>query len=158
MTNSPNYITPQGLQNLRDELKKLLYGERPVVVKTVTWAASLGDRSENADYQYGKRRLREIDRRIHVLQKRIETAQAVDPRQQTTDQIKFGAIVILEDEKERRVSYQIVGQDETDPQSGKISWDSPVAKSLMHKRVGDQVVVRRPKGEIEFEVVGIKYM
>lgn len=158
MSNSPNYITPRGLQKLKDELKKLLHEERPLVVKTVTWAASLGDRSENADYQYGKRRLREIDRRIHFLQKRIEAAHVVDPLQQNSEQIKFAATVILEDEEGQRVTYQIVGQDETDPVSGRISWDSPVAKALMNRRVGDLVTVQRPKGDIEFEVVGIQYI
>lgn len=156
MKSERNYITPQGLQKLKDELKKLLYEERPGIVKVVTWAASLGDRSENADYQYGKARLKEIDGRIHFLQKRLEIAHVVDVTNEKSETIQFGATVTITNE-DGTVVYKIVGEDESDPKQGWISWVSPIAKSLLGKKQGDWVVVKRPKGEIEYEVVTIEY-
>ncbi|WP_419798620.1 MAG: transcription elongation factor GreB [Terasakiella sp.] len=154
----PNYITPQGLQTLKDEKHQLWSVERSEVVKVVTWAAGNGDRSENADYQYGKRRLREIDRRVRFLTKRIEAAVVVNPEEQTNrDQIFFGAFVIYENEREEKVSVRIVGEDEVDSTNGLISWISPVARALMKARVGDLVTVKTPKGDEELEILEIRY-
>lgn len=155
---TPNYMTPEGFQKLKNELHQLLHVERPKIVKTVQWAASLGDRSENADYIYGKRRMREIDRRIRFLEKRLEYALVIDPKEQTSNhKVQFGGTVTLEDEDGEQVQYQIVGMDESDPQKKRISWQSPLAKSLLGKEVGDMVLVRRPKGEIEYEIIQIEY-
>ncbi|WP_417822068.1 transcription elongation factor GreB [Terasakiella sp.] len=154
----PNYITPQGLQTLKDEKHQLWSVERSEVVKVVTWAAGNGDRSENADYQYGKRRLREIDRRVRFLTKRIEAAVVVNPEEQTNrDQIFFGAFVVYENEREEKVSVRIVGEDEVDSTNGLISWISPVARALMKARVGDLVTVKTPKGDDELEILEIRY-
>jgi len=154
----PNYITPQGLQKLKDEKHQLWSVERSEVVKVVTWAAGNGDRSENADYQYGKRRLREIDRRVRFLTKRIEAAVVVNPDEQTNrDQIFFGAFVTYENEREEKVSIRIVGEDEVDSSNGLISWISPVARALMKARVGDLVTVKTPKGDDELEILEIRY-
>ncbi|GGF52946.1 transcription elongation factor GreB [Terasakiella brassicae] len=154
----PNYITPQGLQTLKDEKHQLWSVERSEVVKVVTWAAGNGDRSENADYQYGKRRLREIDRRVRFLTKRIEAAVVVNPEEQTNrDQIFFGAFVVYENDREEKVSIRIVGEDEVDSTNGLISWISPVARALMKARVGDLVTVKTPKGDDELEILEIRY-
>jgi transcription elongation factor GreB len=154
----PNYITPQGLQALKDEKHQLWSVERSEVVKVVTWAAGNGDRSENADYQYGKRRLREIDRRVRFLTKRIEAAIVVNPQEQTNrDQVFFGAYVTYENEREEKVSIRIVGEDEVDSTNGLISWISPVARALNKARVGDLVTVKTPKGEEELEILEIRY-
>ncbi|WP_135080163.1 transcription elongation factor GreB [Terasakiella sp. SH-1] len=154
----PNYITPAGLQVLKDEKHELWSVERPRVVKVVSWAAGNGDRSENADYQYGKKRLREIDRRVRFLTKRIEAAVVVKPEEQTNrDQIFFGATVVYENEREEKVCVRIVGEDEVDSTQGLISWVSPVARALNKARVGDLVTVRTPKGEEELEVLEISY-
>lgn len=153
-----NYITPEGLRRLQDELRHLKTVERPKVVEIVSWAASLGDRSENADYQYGKRRLREIDRRVRFLRKRLERAQVVDPAAQTRrDQVFFGATVTYAREDDSEVTVTIVGIDEADTARGRISWVSPVARALLGKRVGDLVRVRTPQGTEEIEVVAIRY-
>lgn len=154
---SPNYITPLGLQKLKDELRGLISSERPSVVATVAWAASNGDRSENADYIYGKRRLREIDRRIGLLTKKIEEAQVVDPKSQSGDRVLFGATVTVEDENGEKKSYSIVGSDETVPETGRISWQSPLAKALLGKREGDEAVIKRPTGEWIVEIVHVEY-
>lgn len=151
-----NYITPAGAQRLRDELGQLLNTERPKLVETIAWAASNGDRSENADYIYGKRRLREIDKRIRFLSKRLEVAEVVDPQKQPKDRVLFGATVYVEDEDGMQKVYQIVGVDETDAKNGKISWTSPVGKALLQARVGDSVVLQTPKGESELEVLKIE--
>lgn len=153
------YITAAGAEALRAELKHLLHTERPKVTAEVSHAASLGDRSENADYIYGKRRLREIDRRLHFLQKRIEKLTVVDPKEQKdASKIYFGATVSLENEEDgSKVSYQLVGPDETDLKTGKISVDSPVGRALLGKQRGDSVTVARPKGEVDFTVTLIKY-
>lgn len=155
--NGLNYITPQGLQKLKDELEYLIKEDRPTVVKTVAWAASNGDRSENADYIYGKRRLREIDKRMGWLTKRIEAAEVVDPKELKSEKVVFGATVSLEDEEGEVKTYQIVGEDEIDTSKGKISWKSPVAKALLNKQVGDEVKIRRPKGDSWVEIVKLEY-
>lgn len=154
----PNYITPEGFQTLLDEKNHLWSVERPEVVRVVAWAAGNGDRSENADYQYGKKRLREIDRRVRFLTKRIEAAKVVDPASQTNRaQVFFGASVVYENDRGEEVSIRIVGEDEVDSTQGKISWVSPVARALTKARVGDFVTVRTPKGDDELEVLAIQY-
>ncbi len=154
------YITRAGAEKLRAELKHLLTVERPKVTAEVSFAASLGDRSENAEYIYGKKRLREIDRRLRFLDKRLEKLTVVDPKEhKDTSKIFFGATVSLENEEDgSKVSYQLVGPDETDLKSGKISVDSPVGRALLGKRAGEVVTVNRPKGEVDFAVVAIKYV
>lgn len=147
MNQDKNYITPAGLQKLKSELEELLHKERPKVVATVAWAASNGDRSENADYQYGKKRLREIDRRVGFLTDRIEKAEIVDPTKVSTKQIFFAATVTISNEDGEEIEYQIVGEDETDVTSGKISWKSPVAKALLGKKVGDEITIKKPHGD-----------
>ncbi|MBF0107049.1 MAG: transcription elongation factor GreB [Deltaproteobacteria bacterium] len=151
-------MTPLGLKKIQDELQHLLHIERPQIVKTVSWAAALGDRSENADYIYGKRRLREIDSRIRFLQKRLDNIDVVDPATVKSDKISFGATVTIEDEEGKAATYQIVGADEFNVSEGKISWQSPLAKSLIGKKVGDEVIVNRPKGNSTVIVTGIKYI
>lgn len=155
--NFKNYITPAGAARLKAELRKLLYQDRPELVQVIQWAASNGDRSENGDYIYGKRRLREIDRRIRFLTRRLEIAVIVDPAQQKADRVLFGARVTLQDEEERKKVYQIVGIDETDVKNGRISWISPLAKALLNAKVGEVVTLRTPKGEEELEVLSIFY-
>lgn len=155
--NSKNYITPEGALKLKSELHFLLNEERPKLVQTVQWAASNGDRSENADYIYGKRRLREIDRRIRFLQKRLEAAFIVDPSTQKSDRILFGATVKIQDENLAEKKYTIVGEDEIDAKNGRISWRSPVAKAMMNSKKGDVVTVRTPQGEIELEILDVVY-
>jgi transcription elongation factor GreB len=152
-----NYMTPAGAERMRSELKKLLYGDRPEVVKTVSWAASNGDRSENGDYIYGKRRLREIDRRIRFLTKRLESAEVIDPATQSSDRVLFGATVTVQDEEGKKRTYRIVGIDEAQPGEGQISWISPLAKALLNARKGDAILFRSPKGEEELEVLEILY-
>lgn len=144
---SKNYITPEGFEKLRAEYHELIAVERPKVVETVTWAASNGDRSENADYQYGKRRLRQIDGRLHFLQRRIEAAEVIDPKTLKSDKVIFGAKVTIEDEDGEQHTYQIVGEDELDIKLNKISWKSPVAKALLGKRLDDEVKIYKPAGE-----------
>ncbi|OVE80874.1 transcription elongation factor GreB [bacterium K02(2017)] len=159
MSLSPlNYITPEGLSKLQEELQQLLHKERPSVVKVVSWAAAQGDRSENADYIYGKKRLREIDRRIRFLQSRLDNIEIVDPKLVKMDKISFGATVSLEDEDGNKLKYKIVGVDEFDVSKGKISWKSPLGKSLMGKKVGDEVMFKRPKGNAEVLVIKIEYI
>lgn len=157
MTEKKNYITPQGFEKLRSEYSELLNVERPKVVEVVAWAASNGDRSENADYQYGKRRLREIDRRLHFLKNRIEDAEVIDPGQIKTDQVVFGATVTLENESGEQVSYQIVGEDEIEIKEKKISWKSPVARAVLGKRVDDEVKVIKPGGDELMIVIAVEY-
>ncbi len=154
-----NYITPRGFKRLQDEMKQLLGVERPKVVEIVHWAAGNGDRSENGDYIYGKRRLREIDRRIRFLTKRIESAEVVDPaRQKNHDQVFFGATVTYRNlETETEHSVTIVGVDEVDAARGQVSWVSPIAKALLKARKSDTAQVRTPQGPELIEVVGIRY-
>ena len=153
-----NYITPGGHARIREELDHLLRTERPHVVEVVHWAASNGDRSENGDYIYGKRRLREIDRRIRFLTRRLDLAEVVDPaRQENADQVFFGATVTLCDELGAEQTYQIVGVDETDFARGRISWVSPLARALLKAREGDAVRFLSPAGWREVEVLAIEY-
>ena len=154
-----NYITPEGFAALQAEFHQLYKVERPEVVRTVSWAASNGDRSENGDYIYGKRRLRQIDGRCKHLMKRMDLAEIVDAsRQQHLEKIYFGAWVTLfnlSDESE--TTYRIVGKDEIEPNKGYISWVSPLAKAVLGKGLGDTVKVITPSGEGEFEVIDIRY-
>jgi transcription elongation factor GreB len=153
----PIYLTPEGAKKLADELKHLLHVERPRVVQEVADAAAQGDRSENAEYTYGKKRLREIDRRIRFLTKRLEQAEVVRHEELKNDSVRFGAIVELEDENGKTSTYQVVGPDEADPSKGRISFRSPLGESLMKRKVGDVITVRRPAGEIEVEIKAIRY-
>lgn len=157
MPQKKNYITPSGAQRMRDELHHLLYEERPKMTATVSWAAANGDRSENADYIYGKKRLREIDKRIRFLEKRIEAFDIVDPSKTKSEKVLFGATVTVEDEEGDEKIYQIVGIDEADASQNKISWISPLAKALLQKRVGDLASFKSPKGHRELEVLDIQY-
>lgn len=152
-----NYITPKGLKVLQDELHQLSRVERPEVTKTVAWAASNGDRSENADYLYGKKRLREIDKRVRFLLKRIELSVVVDPSGQEADKVQFGATVVIGDEDGTMRTFSIVGVDEIDTGRGLISWRSPIGSSLIGKEVGDTIDVRTPKGVISYEIIEIIY-
>jgi transcription elongation factor GreB len=153
-----NYITPGGYRKLQDELEVLWKVERPELVKTVTWAASNGDRSENGDYIYGKKRLREIDRRVRFLRKRLEQAEVVDPaRRGECDQVYFGATVTVCDDDGCLSSYCIVGVDEADVSRGHISWVSPLARALLKLRVGEVAMLRTPNGASELEVQTVIY-
>ena len=151
-----NYITPAGYARLEAELRRLVEIERPEVVKTVAWAASLGDRSENADYIYGKRRLREIDRRVRFLIKRLESAEVVRSAGRDTDQVFFGATVKVKG-KDGVKEVTIVGVDEVDPAHGRVSWVSPIAKALIKAREGDSVTLRTPAGEDKLEILEVTY-
>lgn len=153
-----NYITPAGYRRLRDELLHLIDEERPEVVKLVSWAASNGDRSENGDYIYGKRRLREIDRRIRFLTKRLDLAEVVDSsRQENIDQVFFGATVDYATEDGGEHTVTIVGVDEVDLDKGHVSWISPVARALLKARIGDQVTLHTPVGPEPIDVLDVKY-
>jgi len=153
-----NYITPAGLERLRDELHALWNVERLKVVEVVSWAAGNGDRSENGDYIYGKKRLREIDRRVRFLRKRIEIAETVDPKRQTSrDRVFFGATVTYADSHDRERTVRIVGVDEARSEFGEISWVSPVARALLKAEEGDVVEVRTPGGGEELEILEIRY-
>ena len=153
-----NYLTPLGYAALREELAHLMNDERPAMVKIVSWAASNGDRSENGDYLYGKKRLREIDRRMRFLTKRLELAEIVDPAAQTKrDQVFFGATVLYVNQDGEEHHVTIVGVDEAEPLQGKISWVSPVARALTKSRVGDVVTLRTPGGIEELDILEINY-
>jgi transcription elongation factor GreB len=153
-----NYITPQGYQRIREELLQLIDTERPEVVKIVHWAASNGDRSENGDYIYGKRRLREIDRRIRFLTKRLDLAEVVDPSiHHGSDQVFFGATVTYLNGAGTEQTITIVGIDELDPLKGKISWVSPVARALTKSREGDVITLTTPAGIDELEILSVTY-
>jgi transcription elongation factor GreB len=153
-----NYITPQGYAALRAELLHLLDVERPKVVEAVAWAASNGDRSENGDYLYGKKRLREIDRRIRFLTKRLDAAEVVDPASRPpTDQVFFGATVRYADSAGREQEITIVGIDEVDPARGRVSWISPIARALTKAREGDSVPLRTPAGIETLEILDVRY-
>ncbi len=153
-----NYITPKGAEALQDELKELKHDERPKLVETIAWAASNGDRSENADYIYGKRRLREIDRRIEFLLKRLSIVELIEPSTVKSDKILFGATVTILDEQENKKTYKIIGVDEINLDRSEISWKSPIGSALLNKKVGDIVTVVTPKGERELEIVKIVYI
>jgi len=155
---SKNYITSAGYARLRSELRALDEVERPELVKTVAWAASNGDRSDNADYQYGKKRLREIERRIRFLVKRLEIAEVVDPRDHPEqDRVFFGATVTYRDAGGAQRTVSIVGTDEVDPARGRVSWVSPIARALLKARGGDAVKLRTPAGDELLEVLAIRY-
>ena len=154
----PRFITPEGFKRLREEYEALFAVERPKIVEIVSWAASLGDRSENADYLYGKRRLREIDRRLAHLARVLKSAEVVDPAgQQARDQVRFGATVELADEDDNRRTVTIVGDDESDASAGRIGWSAPVARALVGAKVGEERTVRLPAGEKSYEIVSIRY-
>lgn len=153
-----NYVTPQGFARMQEELRQLARIERPKVVETVAWAAGNGDRSENGDYIYGKQRLREIDRRIRFLTKRLEIAQVVDPREQKNrDQVFFGASVCYVNSKGVENQITIVGIDEADSSAGRVSWVSPIARALLKAREGDTVELATPNGPEAIEVIAITY-
>jgi transcription elongation factor GreB len=154
----PNYITPDGFAALRARYEELVSGERPKLVETVSWAAGNGDRSENGDYIYGKRRLREIDRELGWLSRRIKAARVVDPRsQQDVSTVLFGATVTLADEHDARRVVTIVGDDEAQAGEGRIGWNSPIARAVRGASLGDLRRVSLPSGEIEYEILDISY-
>lgn len=158
MNKEKNYITPRGLKRLQDELHQLTRIERPEVTKTVAWAASNGDRSENADYIYGKKRMREIDKRVRFLTARIELAVVVDPESVKSNKVQFGATVTISDEddgEEKTVS--IVGVDEIATSKNQISWRSPLGSSLIGKQVGDTILLKIPAGTKSYEIIEIVY-
>jgi transcription elongation factor GreB len=152
-----NYITPAGFKRLTDELMKLQKIDRPKVVQEVSDAAAQGDRSENAEYIYGKRKLREIDRRMRFLGKRIDAAVVIDPKQKRGDKIFFGATVVVEDDEGDELTYQLVGEDEIDVTRKRISWRSPIGSALLGKSVDDDVRVKTPAGVKSFTVVEVRY-
>ena len=153
----PNYLTPEGAKKLSEELDQLMRVQRPKVVGEVAEAAAQGDRSENAEYIYGKKRLREIDRRVRFLTKRLESAVVVRPGEVGGDRVRFGARVELRDENGKVSRYLLVGPDEASPSEGKLSFQSPVGKALLNKTVGDVITVHRPIGEIEVEITKVSY-
>jgi transcription elongation factor GreB len=153
----PRYITPQGLARIRAEYDELFASERPKLVETIAWAAANGDRSENGDYIYGRKKLREIDRRLGHLAKVKKAAKVVDPATQSTDQVRFGATVELADEDDARRTVTIVGDDEADASAGLIGWSAPLSRALIGARIGDERIVRLPAGEKSYEVIGIDY-
>jgi transcription elongation factor GreB len=156
---SKNYLTPAGYARLNAEFNELWTVERPRLVETIAWAASNGDRSENGDYLYGKKRLREVDRRIRFLSKRIEHAEVVDPAtREATDQVFFGATVTVADAGGHEATYAIVGIDEADAARGRIAWISPMARALLKAREGDVVSVQTPEGRREVEIVEVRYV
>ena len=154
----PRFITPQGFARIRAEYEQLFGSERPKLVDTIAWAAGNGDRSENGDYIYGRKRLREIDRRLSYLSKVMKTAKVVDPaRQEQRDSVRFGAIVELADEEDDRRILTLVGEDEADASNGHISWAAPIARALIGAKVGDERIVRLPAGEKSYEILSIRY-
>ena len=152
-----NYITPAGYARLKAELKQLVEVERPGVVRTVAWAASNGDRSENGDYLYGKKRLREIDRRVRFLIKRLENAEVVDNAGRDADQVFFGARVTVRSRGGEERALTIVGADEVDPARGRVTWLSPVARALLKARAGDVVRLETPGGAERLEILEVRY-
>jgi transcription elongation factor GreB len=158
MSDRPRFITAEGFARIRTEYEQLFGTERPKLVETISWAAGNGDRSENGDYIYGRKRLREIDRRLGYLSKVMKNAKVVDPAAQPDrDVVRFGATVELADEEDARRILTLVGDDEADAGSGRIAWGSPMARALVGARVGDERVVRLPAGEKSWEVVAIRY-
>jgi transcription elongation factor GreB len=152
-----NYITPAGLRRLTDEVTRLWKVERPKLVETIAWAASNGDRSENGDYIYGKRRLREIDRRIRFLNQRIDSAVVVDNAGKDHEKVYFGATVTVTDESGAKRTVSIVGVDESDASRGRVSWVSPIATALLKGAVGDVVTLKTPRGSEELEILDVRY-
>lgn len=158
MADKPNYITPAGFRRLREEYEALFGTERPKLVETISWAAGNGDRSENGDYIYGRKKLREIDRRLGWLAKRMKAATVLDPaQQQDQGRVFFGAVVTLADEDDNRRELTLVGEDEADAAAGRISWNSPIARAIRGAGVGDLRHVTLPSGEKELEIVSIQY-
>jgi transcription elongation factor GreB len=158
MADAPNYITPSGYRRLREEYEALFAVERPKLVETISWAAGNGDRSENGDYIYGRKRLREIDRRIDWLSKRMAAANVLDPANQPDrSRVYFGATVTLLDEQDEERIVTLVGDDEADAGSGRVGWNSPIARAVRGAAVGDVRRVQLPSGEKEFEIVAIDY-
>jgi transcription elongation factor GreB len=152
------FITPAGFGRIRDEYERLFADERPKLVEVISWAAANGDRSENGDYIYGRKKLREIDRRLGYLSKVMKEAKLVDPASQPSrDQVRFGAMIELADENDERRTLTIVGDDEADASAGHIGWSAPLARALVGARVGEERVVRLPAGEKSYEVVRIDY-
>jgi transcription elongation factor GreB len=154
---SSRYITPEGFQRLQRELDELWKVERPRVTREVSAAAELGDRSENAEYIYGKRRLREIDRRIRFLSKRLDELTVVRPEPARAGRAYFGARVTVEDDEGKRATYQIVGPDESDPAGGRISMESPLGRALLGREEGDEVQVERPRGRVTLAVLAVRW-
>jgi transcription elongation factor GreB len=155
---SPRFITPEGFARIRAEYEELFCVERPKLVETIAWAAANGDRSENGDYIYGRKRLRELDRRLSHLSKIMKAAKVVDPAGQSArDQVRFGATVELADEQDNRRRVTIVGDDEADATASRIGWSAPLSRALIGARVGDERVVRLPAGEKSYEVMRISY-
>lgn len=152
-----SYITPAGAAKLTAELRRLFEIERPKTVAEVATAAAHGDRSENAEYKYGKLRLKDIDRRLHFLQKRLDSVEVVDPKTQSGSVVFFGATVEVEARDGKRSRYQLVGEDESAPEHGRVSYLSPVGRALLRRKVGDLVVLSRPAGDVELELVAIFY-
>jgi transcription elongation factor GreB len=158
MSDRPRFITPEGFARIRAEYDQLFGTERPKLVETISWAAGNGDRSENGDYIYGRKRLREIDRRLGYLSKVMKNAKVVDPAgQQDRSVVRFGATVELADEEDSRRTLTLVGDDEADAGAGRIAWGSPIARALVGARVGDERIVRLPAGEKGYEVMAITY-
>ena len=158
MTDRPNYITPAGYAALRTEYDQLFATERPALVETISWAAGNGDRSENGDYIYGRKRLREIDRRLGCLARRMKAAKVVDPAQASDrERVFFGATVTIADEDDARRTLTLVGDDETDASGGCIGWNAPIARALRGAAVGDLRKVTLPAGERDYEVIAITY-
>jgi len=154
----PRFITPDGFARIRSEYEELFSVERPKLVETIAWAAANGDRSENGDYIYGRKRLRELDRRLSHLSRIMKAAKVVDPASQSSrDQVRFGATVELADEDDNRRTLTIIGDDEADASSARIGWSAPLARALVGARVGDERVVRLPSGEKSYEIVAIRY-
>jgi transcription elongation factor GreB len=153
----PRFITPEGFARIRTEYEELLGTERPKLVETISWAAANGDRSENGDYIYGRKRLREVDRRLSHLSRIMKAAKVIDPAKQVTDQVRFGATVELADEDGNRRVVTIVGDDEANASAGRIGWSAPLARALVGARVGAARIVQLPAGEKSYEVVAICY-
>ena len=158
MAGPPRYITPDGFARVRAEYEELFSIERPKLVETISWAAANGDRSENGDYIYGRKRLRELDRRLSHLSRIMKAAKVVDPATQAArDQVRFGATVELADKDDERRTLTIVGDDEADAAVGRIGWSAPLSRALIGARVGDERIVRLPAGEKSYEVMEIRY-
>lgn len=154
----PRFITPQGFAGVRAEYEELFGIERPKLVETIAWAAANGDRSENGDYIYGRKKLREIDRRLSHLSRIMKAAKVVDPASQSSrDQVRFGATIELADEEDKRRILTIVGDDEADAATGRVGWSAPISRALIGARVGDERTVRLPAGEKSYEVMTIRY-
>ena len=154
----PRFITPEGFARIRSEYEELFGVERPKLVETIAWAAANGDRSENGDYIYGRKRLRELDRRLSHLSRIMKAAKIVDPASQTSrDQVRFGATVELADEDDNRRTLTIIGDDEADAGTSRIGWSAPLARALIGARIGDERIVRLPAGEKSYEVMAISY-